>query len=247
MLRVGLTGGLGSGKTTVAALLRELGCHVSDSDAVARRMMQPGEAVYREIVDRFGRGVVKEDGALDRVALARIAFHDGRVEELNSIVHPAVIAWQNAWMAEVEMRDPRAVAMVESALLLETRHGGAAGASREAGGGSWRSRFDCIVLVTAPEELRIARHVARYLARETGSGQMERSAAEADARGRMRAQLPDDAKAALADHVIRNAGTLGDLRADVERLWPVLKESSAKCFDRRQEAKGVKNASVQGS
>lgn len=209
-------------------------------------MMQPGEAVYREILERFGDSVRNEDGALDRTALARIAFGDGRVEELNSIVHPAVIAWQNGWMAEIEKQDSRAVAMVESALVFETRHGAVRSDSSEAAGASWRSRFDRIVLVTAPEEVRVARHVERYLARETVSGHRERSAAEADARGRMRAQLPDEAKAVLADDVIRNAGTLDDLRAEVERVWSVLDRESVKRFERRQEARSVENASVKG-
>ena len=94
MLRVGLTGGLGSGKSTAARMFAALGAHVLQSDTIGREMMEPGQAVYAAIVDHFGRGVVRPDSRLDRAALAKIAFDDGRVEELNAIVHPAVIARQ---------------------------------------------------------------------------------------------------------------------------------------------------------
>src|SRR5258708_22853823 len=94
MLRVGLTGGLGSGKSTAARLCAALGAHVLQSDMIGRELMEPGQAVYATIVDHFGNGVVQPDGRLDRAALAKIAFDDGRVEELNAIIHPAVIARQ---------------------------------------------------------------------------------------------------------------------------------------------------------
>src|SRR5271163_2692624 len=94
MLRVGLTGGLGSGKSTVAAMLKDLGAYVLSADEIGRKLTEPGQACYTAIVENFGEGVVREDGSLDRPALAKIAFGDGRVEELNAIVHPATIALQ---------------------------------------------------------------------------------------------------------------------------------------------------------
>ena len=119
MLRVGLTGGLGSGKSTVAAILRELGAQVIEADALGREMMEPGQPVYDEIVRVFGPEVVNPDGRLNRARLADLAFRHGRLHELNAIVHPAVIAAQQRWMEEIFARSPSAVAVVESALIFE--------------------------------------------------------------------------------------------------------------------------------
>src|ERR1039458_10340569 len=119
MLRVGLTGGLGSGKSTVAAILRELGAEVIESDALGRALMEPGQPVYAEIVRVFGPEVVNPDGRLNRARLAALAFQGGRLNELNAIVHPAVIAAQRRWMDQVFAHNPAAVAVVESALIFE--------------------------------------------------------------------------------------------------------------------------------
>src|ERR1700690_2979978 len=101
MLRVGLTGGLGSGKSTVAAILREFGAHIIESDALGRQMMEPGQPVYDEIVRAFGPEVVDPDGRLNRPRLAQLAFQGGRLNDLNAIVHPAVISAQQHWMDEI--------------------------------------------------------------------------------------------------------------------------------------------------
>src|ERR1039458_740725 len=119
MLRVGLTGGLGSGKSTAAQMFAELGAYVLSADEIGRELMQPGAAVHAAIVAHVGGGVVKAGGALARAALARMAFGNGRIEELNAIVHPATIAGQAALIEEIAARDPDAVAMVESALDRE--------------------------------------------------------------------------------------------------------------------------------
>ena len=119
MLRVGLTGGLGSGKSTVAAMLRELGAHVIEADALGREVMEPGHEVYEQIVERFGSEVVNLDGHLNRARLADLAFRHGRLQELNAIVHPPVIEAQRRWMDEIFARDPAAVAVLESALIFE--------------------------------------------------------------------------------------------------------------------------------
>ena len=123
MLRVGLTGGLGSGKSTAARLFAALGAHVLQADAIGRELMEPGQLVYAAIVKHFGQGVVSPDGRLDRSALAKIAFVDGRVEELNAIVHPAVIARQVELSEAIFQRDQHAVMIVESALIFETKYG----------------------------------------------------------------------------------------------------------------------------
>ncbi len=219
MLRVGLTGGAAGGKSAVAAILRGLGAFVSQSDEVARVMMQPGEPLFQAFVDHFGPEVLRSDGHLDRRMLARIAFHDGRVEELNALVHPPVIAAQQNWLRQTAAEHPEAVAVVESALLLETRcaepvdRGSKGGVSARP---PWRARFDRIVLVTAPEKLRLARYIARALAFEPSA---DRDALERDARLRFAVQMPEEEKAALADVVIRNEGSEQELRARVEALY----------------------------
>ncbi len=155
MLRVGLTGELGSGKSTVARLLAEHGAVILSSDEMGRALMQPGEPVYAQIVERFGAAVMLPNGELDRPALARLAFdpEHPRVEELNAIVHPAVIAEQERRLAALARTQPEALVVIESALLLTTRHAG--------GEVPWRRRFDLVVLVEVPEEQKIARFIER--------------------------------------------------------------------------------------
>jgi dephospho-CoA kinase len=220
MLRVGLTGGLGSGKSTAARRFAELGAVVFSADEIGRELMQPGEAVYAAIVAHFGLGVVKADGSprgtLDRSALARIAFTDGRLEELNAIVHPAVIARQAELIDEIAARDADAVAIVESALIFETKYGG---------GGGCRRRFDRLIFVKAPEELKIARFVARAAGSKTLSDE-ERRAFEAEARRRIARQIDDESKAAKCDYVLTNDGSVEQLHAQVDELWPVLKDAA---------------------
>ena len=221
MLRVGLTGGLGSGKSTAAQRFAELGAIVFSADEIGRQLMQPGEAVYSAIVAHFGAGVVSRDGSLDRSALARIAFGGadkdaGRVEELNAIVHPAVIARQAELIDEVAARDPNAVAIVESALIFETKYGGEGGCQR---------RFDKLIFVKASEELKIARFVARVAGGKT-LGAEARRALEAEARRRIARQIDDESKAAKCDFVLTNDGSIEQLQAQVDALWPVLKDEA---------------------
>jgi len=221
MLRVGLTGGLGSGKSTAARLFAALGANVLQSDAIGRELMEPGQAVYTQIAAHFGPGVVLGDGKLDRSALARIAFADGRVEELNAIVHPAVIAREAELSEEIRARDSRAVVMVESALIFETKYGGSHGT----GGAGWQDRFDRIILVTAPEEIKIARFVARSAAGDALSDE-RRAGLEAEARRRIAQQIPDEQKSALCDYVLTNGGALTELEWQVDQLWPLLQAAA---------------------
>jgi len=221
MLRVGLTGGLGSGKSTAARLFAAHGAHVLQSDAIGRELMQPGQAVYAAIVNHFGKAVVLADRRLDRAALAKISFVDGRVEELNAIVHPAVIARQAELSEAIFERDPEAIVMVESALIFETKHGG--GQTGE--GARWNSRFDRIILVTAPEEVKIARFVARSAISETMTEE-RRAELETEARRRLAQQIPDEQKSALCDYVLTNGGALTELEWQVDQLWPILKAAS---------------------
>ncbi len=185
MLRVALTGGAASGKSAVAAELERLGAFVSRSDEVGRAMMQPGEAVFDAIAAHFGAGVVRADGTLDRGELARLAFREGRVGELNAIVHPAVIAAQSAWLERIGREHPRAVAVVESALVLETPFG-------QSGSLPWRSRFDQIVVVAATETARLDRYVRRVL---TSDRNADATAVRADAMHMFARQMPEEEKA----------------------------------------------------
>jgi dephospho-CoA kinase len=223
MLRVGLTGGLGSGKSTVAAMLRALGADVIESDEQGRALMEPGQACFDAIVRVFGPEVVGADGRLNRARLAEIAFKDGRVQELNAIVHPAVIEAQRAWSSEVFGRDPAAVAVIVSALIFEVERDARARGERDNVLADWRRRLDRVVVVTAPDDVKIARYVARL-----GVSDSHRAAAEADARARLAVQIPDAVKAARADYVLENVGDRAALERDVQALWERLKAESNK-------------------
>ena len=205
MLRVGLTGGVACGKTTVARMFAQRGARVVYADEIARELMQPGQAVYDDVVHSFGRGILEPEGPINRARLAQLVFDPKRprVEELNRIVHPAVIARQEEWMAEVERREPDAVAMVEAALILEA---------------GVRDRFDRIVVVTCIPEQK-----AERFARRT-SMEQDLAAARAEVERRSAAQISDAEKARSADFVIDNSGALEATEAQVERVWAELKQ-----------------------
>ena len=199
-------------------MLAQRGAYLLQADEIARELMQPGEEVYQAIVAKFGDGVVQADGQLDRAALARIAFADGRVEELNSIVHPATIAEQAAIAAEIAEEEPGAVVVVESALLFETKHGAAEGGDPEA---PWRSRFDCIVVVVASEQTKIERYIKRISGDATPSNERREELA-ADASRRLAQQMPDREKEELADFIVPNDGSIEELEEIVDELWEML-------------------------
>lgn len=221
MLRVGLTGGLGSGKSTVAGMLRELGADIMESDELGRALMEPGQSVYSEIVRVFGPDVLLPDGHLNRARLAELAFKGNRVKELNAIVHPAVIEAQRKWMDGVFAREPAAVTVVVSALIFEVERDARAAGDSNPILSDFRNRIDRIVLVTAPDEEKIARYVAR-----AGAAGMDRERASADARSRLAHQIPDGEKKGRADFILENTGDLAHLRAQVEHLWPQLEQES---------------------
>ncbi len=200
MLRIGLTGGMACGKSTVATMFADLGAHIIDADLIAHQLYHPTTEVYIELVKRFGSGIVKPDGEIDRAKLAAAAFDGGRVEELNKIVHPAVIRQQEQWMREIGAKEPYAIMMVEAALIFE------AGA---------RDRFDKIIVVTCKPGQKMAR-----LAHRTG---MSEAQAQAEVERRSRAQIPDDEKMRRADFVIDNSGPVDVTRHQVERIYAELK------------------------
>jgi dephospho-CoA kinase len=213
MLRAGLTGGLGSGKSTVAAMFRSLGAYVIEADAIGRELMSPGRSVYQQIVSHFGSDVINPDETLNRRLLADLAFRQNRLAELNRIVHPAVIAEQQKRAQRIFAEDRNAIVIVESALIFEAD---AQGTAR-----GWRQRFDKIILVTAPDEAKIARYVTRL----ADSG---RSVAdlESDARSRLAAQIPDSQKVPFCDYVIDNDGNIEQTQLQVERIFAELAAAS---------------------
>jgi len=221
VLRAGLTGSLGSGKSTVAVMLRELGAEIIESDDIGRTLMEPGQEVYHRVVRTFGPAVVGPDGRLDRGRLAELAFRGGRLDELNAIVHPAVIGEQQRWMSAVFARHPSAVAVVVTALLFEVERDARARGEHDTVLADWRRRIDRVIVVTAPDELKILRYVDRLQPPAS-----RRAAAEADARARMSHQIPDSIKAREADYVIENGGDLEALRTRVQAVWQRLKTGS---------------------
>jgi len=204
MLKVGLTGGIASGKSVVGEMFAVLGAHVVQADRIAHSLMQPGEPVYNEVVRHFGREVLNPDGSIHRAKLAEMAFgpagpegrRTARVADLNRIVHPAVIRSQDEWMEAISQQDPQGVAIVEAALLLE------------AGAGD---RFDRMIVVTCGVEQRAERFAARQ--------KIGLEAARKEVARRMAAQLPDEEKIKAADYVIDNSGTLDDTRGQVQSVW----------------------------
>jgi dephospho-CoA kinase len=204
MLKVGLTGGIASGKSVVAEMFAGLGAHLIQADQIAHQLMQPGERVYQEVVNRFGAAILNPDATVNRSRLAEAAFgacgtRPARIQELNQIVHPAVLHQQELWMEEVGRCDPNAIAMVEAALILE------AGAARQ---------FDRLIVVSCRPEQRIQRWASRL--------QVDEQAARAEVSRRMAAQLPEREKIQAADYLIDNSGSLEQTRVQVAGLFPEL-------------------------
>jgi len=214
MLKVGLTGGIASGKTAVGEMFVALGAHLVQADRIAHSLMQPGEPVYNEVVRHFGREILNPDLSVNRAKLAELAFGPAtateekrlsRVAELNRIVHPAVIRSQEEWMNAVAQQDPHGVAIVEAALLLEAGAGG---------------RFDRLVVVTCAAEQRAERFAVRQ--------KIDLEAARKEVARRMAAQFSDEEKVKAAHYVIDNSGSLEQTRRQVHDVWEKLRGLAAK-------------------
>ena len=199
MLKVGLTGGVACGKSTIGQMLVARGAHLVRADDIAHQLMQPGQAVYEKVRQHFGPSIVHQDGSIDRLRLAEAAFGAGRVEELNRIVHPAVIDYQNRWMEETGGREPNAVVIVEAALILEAGVEG---------------RFDRLIVVTCRAEQKAERFAVRQ--------KLPLDAARVEVERRSAAQVPDEEKTRAADYVIDNSGDLAAAERQVDALWPEL-------------------------
>lgn len=190
MVVIGLTGSIGSGKSTVSAMLAERGAVVVDADAIVRDLQRPGTPVFRAMVERFGPGIVAPDGTLDRAAVAAIAFADpAALADLNAIVHPAVGEEIARRLAEEAPTDH--VVVLDVPLLVESGRGDLAG----------------VVVVDVDPDVAVARLVA------------QRGMTEADARARMARQASREERLARADRVVDNSGTVDDLRRRVDEVW----------------------------
>lgn len=200
MLKVGLTGGVACGKTTVAAMFEKLGAHVIRADEIAHELMLPGTEIHKKVVDHFGQDILSGDGKINRAKLADLAFQPGKIQELNAIVHPAVIERQEAWMDEIDKKYPKPIAIVEAALMIE------AGAHK---------RFDKLIAVTCDFEQKVLRFANR--------SHMSRNDAREEVQRRMTWQFADEEKARLANYVIDNSGTLQQAQEQVEKVWQKLK------------------------
>lgn len=189
-MRVGLTGGIGSGKSTVAARLTALGAVVVDADQVAREVVAPGTPGLAEIAERFGPDVIAADGSLDRAALAAVVFDDERARrDLEAITHPRIRARSAELMAAAPAG---AVVVHDIPLLVEMR---------------LASDYDLVVVVDVPADERVRRLVDL------------RGMPESAARARVAAQATDEERAAIADVLLDNSGTLAELETAVDRLW----------------------------
>lgn len=205
MYLVGLTGGIGSGKSTVAARLAELGARVIDADQVAREILEPGSPGLAAVVAHFGDALLTADGRLDRQALADIVFADPEARAaLDGITHPRVAERIGALIDEHARRpetDGERIVVVDHPLLVETGQAAA---------------FPAVVVVLAPQEVRVERLVTH------------RGMDPGDARARIRAQAHDEERRAVATHVITNEGSVAELWAEVDRVFAQLSDAAAR-------------------
>jgi dephospho-CoA kinase len=208
MIKVGLTGGIASGKSLVSRMFTELGAHTIDADELAHELMVPGEPAYKEIVEKFGDTILNPDKTVNRAKLAELAFDKKRprIYELNRILHPGVIQRYEKQMDDIEKQEPEAIVMLEAALLLEA---------------GLRRRFDKIIVVTLNPQQRIERWAQRF--------NIDPETARLEVTRRMMAQAPDEAKLQAADFVIDNSGSIDETNAQVKRAYEsLLSQSKAK-------------------
>jgi len=201
MLRVGLTGGLASGKSFVAHALRDLGCYLIEADELGHQVLLPGAEAYDAVVKEFGARILDHDGLIDRRKLAAIVFQDSeRLQQLNSFVHPAVHARQERMCTEIAARDPKSIVVVEAAILVET--------------GSYK-RFDRLIVAVCSPELQIKRAMKRD------------GATREEVVARLQRQLPLQEKLRYADYVIDTSGTKEETLKQAREVFHSLRSLEA--------------------
>ena len=202
MLRVGLTGGIATGKSTAGQMFVELGCHLIDSDRITHQLFEPGQSVHKAVVEQFGKRIVAPDGTIDRRILGEIVFKEDPEArlKLNRLVHPAVIQRQQEWLNEMQQKHPDGVAIVDAALMIEV--------------GTYKN-YDKVIVVTCSPEIQKRRLLERSRLKED------------DIDARIRSQMPMSEKVKYADFVIDNSGDLDDMRRQVTEINARLRESAA--------------------
>jgi dephospho-CoA kinase len=202
LLKVALTGGIATGKTTIGEMFQQRGAHVIQADRIAHELMSPGHDVYEKVVAHFGRAILNPDGTINRPRLASAAFPD-RIHDLNQIVHPAVLDYQDRWMNAIGEKDANAVTIVEAALIYEAKS---------------ENRFHKIIVVRTPFETKVARFAHRM--------NLPHAEARMEVLRRMNAQISEEEKARRADYVIDNNGVLDHTEEQVEKIWVELQEQA---------------------
>lgn len=196
MLKVGLTGGIGCGKTFILEALAEFGCFVIQADRLGREVISKGGPAYHEVVQEFGEGILDADGRIDRRALAALVFQDPeRLDRLNQIVHPRVMQREEELLAEYAQREPNGIAVYEAAILIETGN---------------HVRFDRLILAICTEEQQVERATSRGVTLE-------------DVRARITNQMPADEKRKFADFVIDTSGEKSDTLRQTRAVYEALR------------------------
>ena len=199
MLRVGLTGGIATGKSTVGAMFVELGCHLIESDQITHQLFEPGQAVHAAVVKQFGNRILAPDGTIDRRILGDIVFKDPQARaKLNSLVHPAIIQRQQEWLNDMEAQDPHGIAIVDAALMIEV--------------GTYKN-YDKVIVVTCSPEIQRERLRSRS------------ALSEEKIESRIRSQMPNEEKTKYADFVIDNSGSVESTRVQVETVYQQLRRA----------------------
>jgi dephospho-CoA kinase len=199
-LKVGLTGGLATGKSHVAHTLAALGCHVLSADELGHEVLLPGAEAYDDVVREFGSKILGSGGRIDRKLLAAEVFDSPeRLKKLNSLVHPHVIHREEQWLARLAAEEPGAIAVIEAAILIET--------------GSYK-RFGRLILAVCPPEMQLRRHMER-------SGE-----SEAQARARLARQMPLEVKRQYADYVVDTSGSREETDRQVREIFAKLRQDA---------------------
>ncbi|MDH3256710.1 MAG: dephospho-CoA kinase [Nitrospinota bacterium] len=200
-LLVGLTGGMGSGKTTVAKYFKALGAYVLDADEICRSLVEPEKPAWREIIDLLGNGILRDDQTLDRRKIADIVFNDPEKKKaLETILHPRVMAEEQAVYKDILQDDPGALVIIDAALLIESEN---------------YRKVDKVIVIACDEETQLHRIMAKNMF------------SRKDAQNRLRLQMPLEEKIKFADYVLHNDSGLSELKKKVESLFHQLKQLAA--------------------
>src|SRR5437773_452390 len=201
MLRVGLTGGIASGKTTVGQMFIDFGCHLIDSDEIAHKLFEPGQDVHSAVIKAFGPHIVASDGTIDRKILGDIVFKDSAARaKLNILVHPAIIRRQQEFLTNVALKDPKGIGMVSAALMVEI--------------GTYKN-YNKVIVLSCPTEVQRKRLKSR-------SG-----LSDEQIEARIGSQMPIEEKVKFGDFVIDTSSDLGTTRRQVEAVNSKLREFAA--------------------